>query len=133
MLSVLFAILYKLWCKKNKCNFTLAIEIVSQDTYYYVNLCTLNGSMDDYVVTASELIKNIKIEGCFRSTLKFKWKNLTLCNQVTQVKTKITRGISVSWCEKKELMKLFQKDFKINPVFGKNGKIQRVVIKQQIE
>jgi len=133
IMSVVFAIVYKLWCKKNQINFKFAIEIVSQDTYYYVNLCTLSGSMDDYVVTASEFIKNIKIEGCFRPTLNFKWKNLTICNQVTQVKTKITRGIPVSWCEKQKLTRLFQKDFKINPVFEKNGQIMRIMIKQQIE
>ena len=69
IMSVVFAIVYKLWCKKNQINFKFAIEIVSQDTYYYVNLCTLNGSMDDYSVTASESIKNIKIEGCFRPTV----------------------------------------------------------------
>src|SRR2546425_12332603 len=51
MLIVIFAIMYKLWCKKAELFFTFAIEIVSNGTYHYVELCKLNGSMDDYVAS----------------------------------------------------------------------------------
>ena len=129
ILFVIFAVMYKLWCKKAELFFTFAIEIVSNGTYHYVKLCTLNGSMDDYVVVASDFINNITIEGCLKPTLKYKWKNVMCIDQVTQVKTEISKNITVTWWEKQKIMEMFQQDFKINPVFEKNGNIRRVMIK----
>src|SRR2546425_13262123 len=75
ILIVIFAIMYKLWCKKSELFFTFSMEIVSNGTYHYVKLCTFYGSMDDYVIVASDFINNITIEGWLKSTLKYKWKN----------------------------------------------------------
>ena len=60
--------------------------------------------MKVYVVTASEFINNITVEGWLRPKLKFKWKNLTCNDEVNQVKIKIEKEIGLTWREQKTLM-----------------------------
>ena len=120
----------KLWHNKYDWSFTLAIEIVSNSEYYYVDLCTLNGAMEDYEVSASEFIKNITIQGWIRPTLNFKWEKLTCTNLVTHVKTTVDGRVKMTYAERFKIKEALQKEFVINPVFRKTGKIERVTIKK---
>ena len=66
--------------------------------------------MEDYVNTATEFIKNIKIEGRLRPTLKFEWKNLKFMDQITQAEFTIQNEIAISWYKGRQLGKCFGKN-----------------------
>src|SRR6267154_658446 len=121
VLCLIICVVYKILCQSRKLSFTFAIEIVSNKLYYYVDVCKLHGSMEDYVNTATELIKDINIVGWLRPTMKFKWENLKFVDQITQAEFTIQNEIAISWYKGRQLGKVFREEFKINPILCSMG------------
>ena len=130
IVCLLMSIVYKLWKKQRHVSFHFAIEIISNNTYYYMNICKLHGNMKDCIAESTEYIKDMTVEGWIRPTLKFKWKNLKMTDQITEVETKVKEKITLTWKEARKLRKLFQHDFTINPVLKQDGKIKRIMIQE---
>ena len=103
VLCLIIRVVYKILCQSRTLSVTFAIEIVSNKLYYYVEICKLYGSVEDYVNTATEFIEDIKIEGWLRPTMKFKWENLKFVDQITQAEFTIQNGIEISWYKRRQL------------------------------
>jgi len=128
MITVTVGIAYKLWCKRVLLHFTFTLEIVSHSKYYYVDIVDLYGAEEDYVNTAEEYIKNVKIRGWLRPTLQFEWKNLRLTDHVTQTVIIIPNRIKLSWIKGRQLRKVLENNFQIHPIFQRQGKLKRITI-----
>ena len=72
------------------------------------------------------VINNLKVRGYIRPLLEIEWDNLHFIDQGTGTKTEIRKYVGVSWMTGLRLREIFQKDYKINPVFNIKGEIVRI-------
>src|SRR6267154_4590343 len=126
ILSMIFVRLCRKYCQREKLYFTFALKIVSEGNYNYVEICKLYGSLNNYVNTVVGVINNLKVRGYIRPLLEIEWDNLHFIDQGTGTKTEIRKYVGVSWRTGLRLREIFQKDYKINPVFNIKGEIVRI-------
>ena len=121
------------YCQREKFYFTFALEIVSGGKYYYVEICKLYESVNDYVNTARGCITNIRVRGYIRPILEFEWGNLQFLDKGVGLTIEEEKEIRVSWNTGRCLRKIFRKDYKINPIFRIKGEIVRMNYKEGLK
>ena len=75
----------------------------------------------------------MKVRGYIRPLLEIEWDKLHFIDQGTGTKTEIRKHIEVSWRTGLRLRGIFQKDYKINPVFNIKGEIVRIKYKNGLK
>ena len=77
--------------------FTFALEIGSGGNYHYVEICKLDGSVNDYVNTAQGCITNIKVRGYIRPILEFEGDNSQFLDKGVGLTIEVEEEIRISW------------------------------------
>jgi hypothetical protein len=130
IIMVLFLVkkIYTRCVHTRKVNLALTLELIGQNKCSYISICQLSGKYSDYKISATDFIKNLRVEGCLIQKLNFSWRNVKLTNLVTEQEVEINKSVKINWKESQNLKEIIKSAFRVNVVYMKKNEILRAKV-----
>ena len=127
IIMVLFLVkkIYTRCVHTRKVKLALTLELIGQNKCSYISICQLSGKHSDYKISATDFIKNLRVEGCLIQKLNFSWRNVKLTNLITQQEVEISKSVKINWKESQNLKGILKSAFRVNFVYMKKNEIHR--------
>ena len=122
--------LYKCACKQYLLNNTLSVMLeFSNDTKsVFIPIYKLKGLPQDFIVTATDFVCDIRIEGFWNPQLKYNWSTFKITDPLLSVSFTPPTQHKLDWIAAILLKRVIDDPYTVQPVFVHNAHITRIII-----